>query len=52
MKIKTAYDKMLAASAARKKQVHAMREAGMRWTQIAKALGITRQRAQQIGSKK
>lgn len=37
---------------ARRAKINKMKQAGMKWTEIAKALGVTRQRVQQIAGKK
>lgn len=52
MKIKTAHQLYMKEVAARRRKVLAMRKQNMTWKVIALALGVTRQRAQQIGSAK
>lgn len=52
MKMKTTYEKVLALSKTRKKQIAELRKASMTWAEIGAALGISRQRAQQLGAKK
>ena len=52
MKIKTAHQLYMKEVSARRKQVLAMRKQKMTWKAIALALGVTRQRAQQIGAVK
>lgn len=52
MKLKPLYKQLLTASKARKKQVVALRKQGLSWTAIGQHLGVTRQRAQQIGGGK
>lgn len=47
------YEKLLATSAKRKAKIIAMREAGLRDVEIARALGVSHQRVTQIaGAKK
>jgi len=48
MKIKKHYDKLMHLSQSRRKQILAMRKSGCTWQQIADAMGISRQRVQQI----
>ena len=47
--MKPIYRKMLDASRARRKEVIRLRNAGLTWKAIGIHLGISRQRAQQIG---
>lgn len=49
MKIKTAHQLYMKEVAARRRKVLKMRDQGMTWKVIAATLGVTRQRAQQIG---
>ena len=50
MKIKTAHQIYMKNVAARRRRVAKMRQLGMTWKAIASALGVSRKRAQQIGS--
>ena len=52
MKISTTHRLYLKALDQRRKQILKMRLAGLTWTAIGNAMGITRQRAQQIGKAK
>lgn len=51
MKITTSHRLYLKALDQRRKQIRKMRLSGLTWTAIGNAMGITRQRAQKIGSK-
>jgi DNA-binding transcriptional MerR regulator len=51
MKITTSHRLYMKAVEARRTKIKKLKGAGMTWTAIGKALGITRQRAQQIGTK-
>ena len=51
MKLKTLEAQYLEKLVERQKQVRSMRASGLSWTQIGLALGVTRQRAQQLGRK-
>lgn len=52
MKIKTAERLYLKEVEARKKRVRGLKKQGYTWAAIGKLLGITQQRAQQIGKVK
>ena len=52
MKITTSHRLYMKAVEARRTKINKMRLAGMKWAEIAKALGVTRQRVQQIAGKK
>lgn len=52
MKIKPIYHQMLKASRKRQREVLKLRNAGLTWEAIGKHLGVSRQRAQQIGKSK
>lgn len=52
MKITTSHRLYMKAVEARRAKINKMKQAGMKWTEIAKALGVTRQRVQQIAGKK
>jgi hypothetical protein len=52
MKTKQIYRQLLDASKSRKKEARKLRKQGLTWTAIGVHLGVTRQRAQQIGKEK
>jgi len=51
MKMQTTHRLYMKEVEKRRKQIKVLRAQRLTWTAIGKALGITRQRAQQIGSK-
>ena len=52
MKKISAYEKFLRENDLRRKEARKLRKQGLTWAAIGMHLGVTRQRAQQMGSKK
>jgi len=52
MKKISAYEKFLRENDLRRKEARKLRKQGLTWAEIGLHLGVTRQRAQQMGSKK
>jgi len=52
MKKISAYEKFLRENDLRRKEARKLRKQGLTWAAIGLHLGVTRQRAQQMGSKK